>query len=234
MRSQGGRYAESLRTQGAVKCAFRLLALVRVLLPRPFNRIPNSDGRLLTGRLAERVVLTQSVLTAVRLHVLGEGKLFATFGATEGLLSGVQVLVLMQEAAVLESLAADGAHVGAAAVGVLAPVVFHDGVVLENHAALGAFVGFEGRVGFLVEAQSHDVREDLVALLAFEDVIVGARHHVLTHVLCDGRLELEILAAQRAVVRLLHGVAAVVVPQFIGGEENPLALSALEPPVLLL
>lgn len=65
--------------------------------------------------------------------------------------------MLLEEAAVLKSLAADVAQVRAAIVDVLAPMVFHDGVVFENHAALWTLVRLESTVGFLVEAQGHDV-----------------------------------------------------------------------------
>lgn len=97
----------------------------------------------------------------------------------------------MEEAAVLESLAADVAEVRAAVVDMLAPVVFHDGVVFESHATLWTLIWFKSSVGFLVEAQGHDVWESLAALLAFKGALAGMHHHVLG----NRYFELEILAA---------------------------------------
>lgn len=48
------------------------------------------------------------------------------------------------------------------------------------------------------------------------------------HVLSDGDLKLEILAAQGAVVRLFYCIAAVVVPQLADCGEYPLTLCALK------
>lgn len=130
-----------LGTKGAVKCAFWFLALVCVLLSRPSYLLLFGSRGLLTGLCTTGVGFTQSMLAAVRLHVLGKSKFFPTFGAAEGFLPCVQILMLMKEAAVLESLTADVAQVRAAVVGVLATMVFHDGVVFKNHAAFGAFIG---------------------------------------------------------------------------------------------
>lgn len=170
----------------------------------------------------------ESMLAAVRLHVLSKGKFLTAFGAAERLLASVQILVLMEEAAVLEGLTADVAQVRTRVVGVLATVVFHDRVVFENHATFGAFIGFEGGVTSLVVAQGHGVREGLAALLASKNALLGVRQHVLR----DRNLKLEVLAAQRAVIRLFYQIAAVVVSQLVHSEEDHLALGALKSAVL--
>ncbi|CAG6015743.1 unnamed protein product, partial [Menidia menidia] len=215
---------EGLGTQGAVEypLGFLILAGVLFLLGGHWGRF--------AGRIAEGGGSLQPVLAAVRLHVLCKSEGFAALGAAEGLLPRVQVLVLVEEAAVLESLPAGVAEVGAPAVCVPAAVVLHDGVVLENHAALRALVGFESRVASLVEAQGHGVGEGLAALLAGEGALPGMCHHVLG----DRHLELEVLAAEGAVVRLFRSTAAAVVPQPAHGGEGPLAFCALEPALLRL
>jgi len=76
----------------------------------------------------------------------------------------------------------------------------------------------------LVVAQGHAVWERLTTLPAREDAVLGVEHHVLR----DGHLELELLAAQGAVVRLLHDVAAAVVPQLVHHGEDHLALCTLK------
>lgn len=124
----------------------------------------------------------------------------------------------MEEAAVLESLPTGVAEVRARAGRVLAPVVLHDRVVFEDHPALRTFVRFQGGVAALVVAQRHAVREGLTALLAFENALLGMADHVLG----NGHLELEVLAAQGAVVRLFCCAAAAVVPQRIHRVEETL------------
>lgn len=168
------------------------------------------------------------MLAAVCLHVLSEGEFFTAFRAAEGLLTSVQILMLMEEAAIFEGLATDVAQVRARAVRVLAAVVLHDGVVFENHAALGAFVGFQGGVTSLVEVQSHGVWESLTAFLACEAALLGVVHHVLS----DRHLKLELLSAQGAVVRLINCVGAVVVPQLIHCGEDRLTFCTLKTTVL--
>jgi len=130
--SQVSWHKVGLGAKGAVESLFRVVALVRVLFSRPSNCLLCRRRGWLARLLSGALVFEQSVLAAVRLHVLGKGKPSATFRAAEGLLAGVQVLMLMEEAAVLEGLATDVAQVRAHVVGVLAPVVFHDGVMFEN------------------------------------------------------------------------------------------------------
>lgn len=166
----------------------------------------------------------QAVLPAMRLHVLGEGERFAALAAAEGLLARVQVLVLVEEAAVLEGLAADVAQVRAHLVRVLATVVLHDRVVPEDHVALWALIGLEGGVTSLVLPQGEEVMERLRTLLAAEHVLLGMSGHVLG----DGDLHLKVLAAQRAVVRLFSIFAAIVVPQLVNGGEDGGALCTLK------
>lgn len=206
------------------KRRFRLFAPARSLLPGT----PEGGGRGRGGpaarRLAQRVAPVQPVLATVRLHVVRKGKFLATVEAAEGLLARVQVLVLMEEAAVLERLPADVAEVGAHAGRVPPPVILHDGVVSEDQAALGALVRFQGGVAPLVAAQRRAVREGLAALLALEDALLGVDGHVLG----DGHLELELLAAQRAVVRLLRRAAAAVGPQGVHRVEDAAARRAFE------
>lgn len=170
--SQVSRCTEGLGAKGAVECALWLLALVCVLFSS--NCLLCRHRGLLAGLLrgGERVGFAQSVLAAVCLHVLSEGKFFPAFRAAEGLLACVQILMLMEKAAVLEGLTADVAQVRARVVCVLAAVVFHDGVVFENHAALWAFIGFKCAVTPLVVAQGYTVRESLIALLACEDALL--------------------------------------------------------------
>ena len=124
--SQVRRREEGLRTEGAFKCAFQFFVLVRVLLSRPPDCFLRRRGDLFAGLITGRGDFVQSVLAAVCLHVLSKGKFFATFRAAEGFLACVQILMLMEEAAVLKSLATDVAHVRAHVVRVLATVVFHD------------------------------------------------------------------------------------------------------------
>lgn len=176
---QVSRCRKGLGTKGAFKRRFHLFVLVGGLFPGPPDGLLCRHGGLPAGRLAGRVALVQSVLATVRLHVLCKSKFLTAFGAAERLLTCVQVLVLMEEAAVLESLSADVAEVRARAGRVLTPVIFHDRVVLEDHAALGTFVRFQGGVTSLVVAQRHAVWEGLTALLASEDVLLGMADHVL-------------------------------------------------------
>lgn len=117
----------------------------------------------------------ESMLAAVCLHVLSKGKFFTAFGAAERFLASVQILMLMEEAAVLEGLTADVAQVRACVVGVLATVVFHDRVVFENHSTLRAFIGFQSGVTSLVVAQGHGIWEGLTALLASKNALLGVR-----------------------------------------------------------
>lgn len=203
------------------KRRFHLFARVRGLLPGTpdFGR-----GGLSAGRLAQRVAPVQPVLATVRLHVVRKSEFLPTVEAAERLLARVQVLVLMEEAAVLEGLPADVAEVRARVGRVLAPVILHDGVVFEDQAALGTFVRFQGGVATLVAAQRHAVREGLTALLALEDALQGVADHVLR----NGHLELELLAAQRTVVRLFRRTAAAVGPQRVHRVEDALARSAFK------
>lgn len=168
--------------------------------------------------------IVKAVLPEVRLHVLGKGKCFAALTAAEGLLACVQVLVLVEEAAVLEGLAADVAQVRARMVRVLATVVLHDRVMPEDHVALWALIGLQGGMTSLVLAQGKEVMERLRALLAPEHVLLGVSGHVLG----DGDLHLEVLPAQRAVVRLFNIFAAIVVPQLDNGGEDGGALCTLK------
>lgn len=200
---QISRRRKGLWTTGTFKRAFHLFALGRGLLCR------RRGGP--AGQLARRVPLVQPVLATVRLHVLCKSKFLPALQAAERLLTRVQVLVLMEEAAVLESLPADVAEVRARAGRVPAPVILHHRVVFEDHPALRTFVRFQGGVAALVVAQRHAVREGLAAFLAFENALLGMADHVLG----DGHLELEVLAAQGAVVRLFCCAAAAVVPQGI-------------------
>lgn len=170
----------------------------------------------------------KSVLPAVRLHVLGEGEHLAALAAAEGLLARVQELVLVEEAAVLEGLAADVAQVRAHAVRVLATVVLHDRVVLEDHVALWALVGLEGGVTPLVLAQGKEVVERLRALLAPEHVLLGVSGHVLG----DGDLHLEVLSAQWTMVRLFGRFVAIVAPQLVDGGKDGGALRTLKAALL--
>lgn len=124
----------------------------------------------------------------------------------------------MEEAAVPESLSTDVAEVRARVGHVLAPVILHDRVVFEDHPALRTFVRFQGGVAALVVPQRRAVREGLTALLAFENALLGMADHVLG----NGHLELEVLAAQGAVVRLFCCTAAAVVPQRIHCVEETL------------
>lgn len=171
----------------------------------------------------------QPMLAAVGLHVLGKGECFATLWAAEGLLASVEILMLMEEAAVLETLPADVAQVRTAAVYVLTAVILHDGVVFENHATLWAFIGFESSVASLVEAQGHAVWESLIALLARKDAFLGMGHHVLG----DRHLKLEFLAAQGAVERLFYCIIAVMVPQLTNCREDPLTFCTLKSTLLI-
>ena len=100
--------------------------------------------------------------------------------------------------------------------------------MLEDHAALGAFIGFQSGVTSLVVAQGHGVWERLTAFLASENAFLGMGYHVLGY----GHPELEVLAAQGAVVRLFCCIAAVVVPQLIHCREDPLTLCTLETSLL--
>ena len=218
--------AKVLGTERAVESAFLFLTLVCVLFP--FNRLVCRCRGLFAGRLTDRVGLNQPVLAAVCLHVLGKSKFFATLGAAEGFLASVKILMLMEEAAVLETLPADIAQVRPAVVCVLAAVILHDGVVFENHAALWAFIGFESHVASLVEAQGHGVWESLIALLTCKDAFLGMGHHVFG----DRHLKLEFLAAQGAVVRLFYCIIAVVVPQLTNCREDPLTFCALKSALL--
>lgn len=170
------------------------------------------------------------VLTTVCLHVLGEGKRLATLTAAEGFLACVQVLVLVEEATVLEGLAADVAEVRARMVHVLATVVLHDRVMPKDHATLWALIGLEGSMTSLVLAQGKEIMKRLRALLAPEHVLLGVSGHVLG----DGDLHLEILAAQRAVVRLFRIFAAIVVPQLVNGGEDGGALCTLKGALLFI
>lgn len=164
----------SLGTKG--KGRFHLLALA-------CGPLPGSPEGLLwgppAGRLARRVPLVQPVLAAVRLHVLRKSKFLPTIEAAERLLTRVQVLVLMEEAAVLERLSTDVAELRAHAGRVLPPVIFHDRVVFEDQATLRAFVRFQGGVTALVAAQRHAVWKGLAALLAIEAALLGMADHVL-------------------------------------------------------
>lgn len=221
--------AEGLRTEPASHSPSRLLTLLCVFLSGPTGIVRRRRHGI---RLAMLNVggegLVKSVLPAVRLHVLGEGEHLAALSAAEGLLARVQELVLVEEAAVLEGLAADVAQVGAHAVRVLATVVLHDRVVLEDHVALWALVGLEGGVTPLVLAQGKEVVERLRALLAPEHVLLGVSGHVLG----DGDLHLEVLSAQWAMVRLFGRFVAIVAPQLVDGGEDGGALGALKAALL--
>lgn len=94
----------------------------------------------------------------------------------------------------------------------------------EDHVALWAFIGLEGGVTSLVLAQRKEVMERLRALLAPEHVLLGVSGHVLG----DGDLHLEVLAAQWAVIRLFSVFAAIVVPQLVNGGEDGGALCTLK------
>lgn len=181
MGSQVSRSIAGLWTKGTGEYTFWLLALVCVLLPCSSDCLMCRHGCLLTRLIGGRVgvVFMQSMLTAMRLHVLGKSEFFTALRAAEGLLACVQILMLMQEAAVLEGLTANIALVRPHVLCVLTTVVFHNGVVFEYHATLGAFVGFQGSVTSLVEAQGHTVREVLIALLACKDALQGVGLHVL-------------------------------------------------------
>lgn len=161
------------------KRRFHLFALVCGLSPGTPEGLLRGHGGLSAWQLAQRVTPVQPVLATVRLHVVCKSKFLPTVEAAERLLTRVQVLVLMEEAAVLERLPADVAEVRAHAGRVLTPVILHDGVVFEDQATLGAFVRFQGSVTTLVAAQRHAVREGLTALLALEDALLGVADHVL-------------------------------------------------------
>lgn len=217
-----GGCCSALGTKG--KGGFGLSALARALFPGSAEGLLCSGSGQPAGQPAGRVALVQPVLATVRLHVLCKSKFLTAIEAAERLLPRVQVLVLMEEAAVLERLSTDVAEVRAHAGRVLTPVIFHDRVVFEDHATLGAFVGLQGGVAALVAAQRHAVWKGLTALLASEDALLGVDDHVLR----NGHLELELLAAQRTVVGLFCRVAAAVAPQRIHCVEQDLALGALE------
>ena len=157
---------------------------------------------------------------------MGESELLAAVRALEGLLPRVQELVLVQEAAEFEPLAASGALVRPPPRRMLPPVVLHDGAMAEDQAAFGAFVGLEGGVRPLVDAEGHRTPEALVALLAAERTLQGVRLHVGV----DGHLVLELPAAERAAVRLLQGPRARVAPQLDQAAERLPAVLTLRPP----
>lgn len=82
----------------------------------------------------------------------------------------------------------------------------------------------------LVLTQGKEIVECLGALLAPEHVLLGVSGHVLG----DGDLQLEILAAQRAVVRLFHIFAAIVVSQLVNGGKDGGALCTLKGALLFI
>lgn len=130
------------------------------------------------------------VLAIVSAQVLGKSERFSTLAAAEGLLARVQVLMLVQEAGVLETLAADVAVVGAL-LRVSPPVILHDGAMPEDHSTLGTRVGLKSSVGSLMNPQSQGRLKALVALQTTERTFQG----VCLHVSSDGHSVLKLLAA---------------------------------------
>lgn len=140
-----------------------------------------------TVRAAVWVLL---MLAHVSTQVLGKSKCFPAVTAAKGLFTCVQILMLVQEAGIVEALTTQAAVIRTL-LGVSPSVILHDGAMPEDHPTLGTSKGLESSVGPLMNPQCHSRLKTLVALQTAERIFQG----VCLHVGSDGHSILKLLAA---------------------------------------